>query len=227
MVAVHCYHQSAKPIYSSKAQMQFNFSDTRTPLGETLNHAIDGIEGETVTLRALMVAIGEQGLLVLCAIATLPFLIPVSIPGVSTVFGAAIVLLGIAITVNRLPWLPQRILDRPLETARLLPALRKGVSIVSRLDAWVLPRALALTSGPMARLNGMVLVFAGLLLMAPFGLVPFSNTAPAVAILLLTMGMLQRDGLFVILGYLGTVLTVVYFSVLLYGAWRAGGALLS
>lgn len=207
--------------------MQPHFTDTRTSLGETLTRAIDGIEGETVTLRNLMIAIGEQGLLVLCAIATLPFLIPVSIPGVSTVFGAAIVLLGIAITVNRLPWLPKRILDRPLETAKLLPALRKGVSIVSRLETWVRPRALMLSSGPMARLNGIVLVFAALLLMAPFGLVPFSNTAPAVAILLLTMGMLQRDGLFVVLGYLGTVLTVVYFGVLLYAAWQAGGALLS
>ncbi|HUH86464.1 MAG TPA: exopolysaccharide biosynthesis protein [Pusillimonas sp.] len=206
--------------------MQFEFNDTRTPLGETLTRAIDGITGETVTLRNLMIAIGEQGLLVLCAIATLPFLIPVSIPGVSTVFGAAIVLLGISITVNRLPWLPKRILDRPLETAKLLPALRKGVSIVSRLDAWVSPRAPLLTAGAMARFNGVVLVFAALLLMAPFGLVPFSNTAPAIAILLLTMGMLQRDGLFVVLGYIATVLTVVYFSVLLYAAWRAGGALL-
>jgi len=202
------------------------FSDTSTPLSKTLSHAIDGIEGETVTLRNLMTAIGEQGLLVLCAIATLPFLIPVSIPGVSTVFGAAIVLLAVAITMNRLPWLPQRILDRKLETAKLMPALRKGVAIVSRLDAWVLPRVPMLTSGPMARFNGLVLVFTGLLLMAPFGLVPFSNTAPAVAILLLTMGMLQRDGVFVLLGYLSTVLTVAYFSILIYAAWRAGGALL-
>jgi len=201
------------------------FSDTRTPLSETLSQAVDGIEGDTVTLRKLMTAIGEQGLLVLCAIATLPFLIPVSIPGVSTVFGAAIVLLAVAVTMNRLPWLPQRILDRPLETAKLLPALRKGVAIVSRLDAWVLPRIMMLTTGPMARFNGLVLVFAGLLLMAPFGLVPFSNTAPAVAILLLTMGMLQRDGLFVLLGYVATVLTVIYFSVLFYAAWQAGGAL--
>ncbi len=203
------------------------FDDTSVPLSETLAKTIDGIEGDTVTLRQLMTAIGEQGLLMICAIATLPFLIPVSIPGVSTVFGAAIVLLAVAITLNRMPWLPQRILDRKLETAKLVPALHKGVRIVSRIDAWVRPRALALTTGAMVRVNGLTLIFAGLLLMAPFGFVPFSNTAPAVGILLLTIGMLQRDGLFVALGYLGTLLTVVYFSVLIYGAWHAGTALLS
>lgn len=204
-----------------------HFEDTSRSLGETLANAIDRIDGDTVSLRDLMTAIGEQGLLLLCALATLPFLIPVSIPGVSTVFGAAIILLAVAVTTNRLPWLPQRILDRKLDAQRLRPALHKGVNIVTRIDKWVRPRALALTSGHMTRFNGLVLIFAGALLMAPFGLIPFSNTAPAVGILLLTIGMIQRDGVFVLLGYLGTILTVVYFGVLLYGAWLAGGALLS
>lgn len=202
------------------------FDDTSTTLSVTLSHTIDGIKGETVTLRELMAAIGEQGLLLLCALATLPFLFPVSIPGVSTVFGAAIVLLAVAITLNRMPWLPGKILDRRLDAAKLVPVMRKGVRVVSRIDAWVRPRALRLTAGRMTVFNGCVLVFGGLLLMAPFGLIPFSNTAPAVGILLLTIGMIQRDGVFVLLGYLGTVLTVVYFSVLLYAAWWAGGALL-
>lgn len=203
-----------------------HFDDTTTSLSETLNRTIDAIQGETVTLRELMLTIGEQGLLLLCAIAALPFLIPVSIPGVSTVFGGAIILLAIAITMNRLPWLPNRLLDRQLSTAKLIPALRKGANFVARTDRWVRPRALTLTAGPFMRINGLVLTFAGLLLMAPFGFVPFSNTAPAIGILLLTIGMLQRDGLFVLLGYLGTLLTVVYFSVLIYAALWAGGTLL-
>ena len=202
------------------------FEDTSTTLSATLSQTIDGIKGETVTLRELMNAIGEQGLLLLCALATLPFLFPVSIPGVSTVFGAAIVLLSVAITLNRMPWLPDKILDRPMDTAKLVPVMRKGVRIVTRIDSWVRPRALHLTAGRMTFFNGCVLVFGGVLLMAPFGLIPFSNTAPAVGILLLTVGMIQRDGVFVLLGYLGTVLTVVYFSVLIYTAWWAGGALL-
>ncbi len=203
------------------------FEDTSCTLSETLARTIEGIHGDTVSLRELMSLIGEQGLLLLCALATLPFLFPVSIPGVSTVFGAAIVLLAVAITLNRLPWLPEKILDRRMDTAKLLPVMRKGVGMVSRLDKWVRPRALQLTSGGMTVVNGCVLLFAGLLLMAPFGLIPFSNTAPAVGILLLTIGMIQRDGVFVLLGYLGTVLTVVYFTVLLYAAFRAGGALFS
>lgn len=201
------------------------FDDTTTSLSATLIRTISQIKGDTVTLRELMAAIGEQGLLLLCALATLPFLIPVSIPGVSTVFGAAIVLLSVAITLNRMPWLPRRILDHEFDARKLVPVLHKGVNIVSRIDAWVRPRALGMTASYMTVVNGSVLVFAGLLLMAPFGLIPFSNTAPAVGILLLAIGMIQRDGVFVVLGYLSTVLTVVYFASILYAAVWAGGAL--
>lgn len=147
------------------------FDDTSTTLSATLSHTIDGIKGDTVTLRELMAAIGEQGLLLLCALATLPFLFPVSIPGVSTVFGAAIVLLAVAVTLNRMPWLPSKILDRRLDAAKLVPVMRKGVRLVSRIDRWVRPRALHMTASRMTVFNGCVLVFGGVLLMAPFGLI--------------------------------------------------------
>lgn len=203
------------------------FTDTNRPLSLTLRSVVDSITGEKITLRSLMEAIGEQGLLLLCAVLALPFLIPVSIPGVSTVFGLGIILLGVAVTLNRLPWLPAVILDREIETARLRPTLEKGVALVGRIDRFVKPRLDALTrNAVMDRVNGAMLVFCGLLLMAPFGFVPFSNTLPAVAILLLCFGMIQRDGAFILLGYLMAIATVIYFGALFYGAYRAGGAIL-
>ena len=46
--------------------MSIEFSDTREKMGDTLRRTIASIEGETVTLRQLMGAMGEQGLLLLC-----------------------------------------------------------------------------------------------------------------------------------------------------------------
>lgn len=196
-------------------------------LSHLLTSIIDDIQGETITLRELLERCGREGMLMVCAIACLPFLIPVSIPGVSTVFGAGIVLLACALFLNRLPWLPQRIQDKALDAQKLKPVLHKGAAWVAKIDRWLQPRWPALTTGPMQRFNSAVLVFGGLLLMAPLGLIPFSNTVPAVGILLLTVGMMQRDGLFVLLGYLGHILTVVYFGVLAYLAWIGGNFVLS
>lgn len=204
----------------------FAFTDTTENLSTVLQKLIDRLSGRTITLRELMEAIGEQGLLLVCAIASLPFLIPVSIPGVNTVFGAAIIMISLAITLNRLPWLPQRILDRKMETARLVPALRKGVNIVSKLDRFIRPRLPAFTAGAvMNRVNGLAIMAAGILLMAPLGFIPFSNTLPGIAILLFSAGMIQRDGATVLGGYLFLVLTVVYFTALAYAAFWAGQGL--
>ncbi|KGD98431.1 MULTISPECIES: exopolysaccharide biosynthesis protein [Rhizobium/Agrobacterium group] len=204
------------------------FQDTSTSLSDTLRRLIKGIKGQSITLRELMDAVGEQGLLLICAVASLPFLIPVSIPGVSTVFGAAIILISLAITANRLPWLPGKILDRQLDTQKLVPALEKGVNIVTRLDRFLKPRLSALTTGAMInRLNGLAIAVGGVLLMFPLGLVPFSNTLPGIAILLLSTGMIQRDGMIVLGGYLFNVITVIYFAVLAYAAFSAGQGIAS
>ena len=63
--------------------------------------------------------------------------------------------------------------------------------------------------------------------MFPFGLVPFSNTLPAVAILFLSLGMLERDGLLIVVGYLMNVATIFYFGALAIGAVLAGQGMLS
>ncbi|ABR62291.1 exopolysaccharide biosynthesis protein [Sinorhizobium medicae] len=206
--------------------MAVEFGDTQRSLSETLTGMIAAIRGNTITLRQLMIEIGEQGFLLLCALLTLPFLIPVSIPGVSTVFGAAIILISLAITLNRLPWLPKRILDREIETEKLVPTLRKGAALVSKLDRYVRPRLNFLTEGTlMNRFNGLMIMAGGVLLMFPLGLIPLSNTLPGIAILLLSVGIIQRDGLMVAGGYLFLVATTIYFAVLGYAAFAAGQGL--
>lgn len=209
-------------------QQSIEFEDTSRSLTETLQALVNGIRGQSTTLRELMAAVGEQGLLLLCAVASLPFLIPVSIPGVSTVFGAAIILVGVAVCMNRLPWLPQRILDRQLDTNKLVPALERGIGIVGKLDRFLKPRMTSLTTGAVTnRINALAIAVGGVLLMFPLGLIPFSNTFPAVAILLLAVGMIQRDGLVVLGGYLFLIGTKIYFAGLAYAAFSAGQGLMS
>ncbi|HSF01391.1 MAG TPA: exopolysaccharide biosynthesis protein, partial [Solirubrobacterales bacterium] len=74
--------------------------------------------------------------------------------------------------------------------------------------------------------HGLALVLAGVLLMFPLGLVPFSNTLPGIAILLLSLGIVERDGLFIVGGHLMNLATIVYFGVLAFGAYKAGQGLL-
>ena len=197
-------------------------------LGETLRQMSSAITKERISLRELLELIGEQGLLVFCMFLTIPFLLPVSIPGVSTVFGLVITFIGIGVALNRVPWLPSKLMNLTIERIHLIPALERGAALFARLDNLVRPRFLALTHGAsINRLNGFLLVGCAVLLMTPLGLIPFSNTLPAVAILCLAAGMLQRDGIFVLIGYVTMTATLVYFGGLFAAAIAAGNGISS
>lgn len=206
--------------------MSVEFSDTDRSLRETLETTINEVRGRHVTLREIIAHTGEQGLLLLCALLTLPFLLPVSIPGVSTVFGLAIILIACGITLNRAPWLPGKIMDRAIDAEKLIPTLKRGAGIVEKLETVIRCRLVILTQGAvMNRVNGLILGLGGVLLLFPLGLVPFSNTLPGYGILFLALGMSQRDGLFILAGYALMLATIVYFAVLAWGAFAAGRGL--
>ncbi len=206
--------------------MTVHFQDTQRSLSETLLEVRESIRGEHITLGHLLELVGEQGLLLFVMLLMVPFLLPVSIPGVSTVFSLVVILVGAGVALNRIPWLPARLLKHTIAVAGLLPALDKGVSLTRRIDKVIQPRLLALTHGAtLNRLNGVMMVVAGILLLFPLGLVPFSNTLPGVAVLLLAAGLMQRDGLFVLLGYVMVLLTLVYFGALAYAVLVVGANL--
>lgn len=202
------------------------YQERSETLRTTLERTAAALGSGQVTLRQLLQEVGDHGPLLLCAILTIPFLLPVSIPGVSTVFGLAIILLGIGVAANRLPWLPRIIMDRGVDADKLKGVLERGIGLVERIETVIRKRMEGLTGGAlMNRLNGLAIVAAGVLLMFPLGLVPFSNTLPAFAILFLAVGMTQRDGVFVIAGYGMLVATVIYFSVLGWLVFVAGRGL--
>ena len=188
-------------------------------LGEKLKVVIDKLPPDGITLGSILVLVGNDSLMFLTCFLTLVFLIPVSIPGVSTVFGAAILLIGINRLFGRTLWLPKSIANRIVSTDKLRGALTRALVWFRRLERVSRPHRLnRLTAdGVMGMLNNCALILGAVLLMAPFGLIPFSNAFPAVAILFLAIGLLQRDGVCILIGYVANVVTIIYFAILIAG----------
>ena len=202
--------------------------DRAGSLGDQLQAIIVELPEDQLTLGELLQVFGDEGLLLLTILLTLVFLIPVSIPGVSTVFGAAILLVGISRVFRRPLWLPAKLRARALPAARLRPALDGGLHWVRRLEKISKPyRLRRVVEGTLAGLfNNLAFILAALLLMAPFGFVPFSNTLPGLALLLYAIGMIQRDGTAILLGHLANIGTLIYFGILIGGGGMAAHGLL-
>ena len=203
-------------------------SQAQGSLREQMVAMIARLPDGNMALGELLDQFGDEGLLLLTIFLTLVFLIPVSIPGVSTVFGAAILLVGISRVFRRPLWLPAKLRARALPAARLRPALDGGLHWVRRLEKISRPyRLRGLVEGALPELfNNLAFILAALLLMAPFGFVPFSNTLPGLALLLYAIGMIQRDGTAIVLGHLANIGTIIYFGILIGGGGMAAHGLL-
>jgi hypothetical protein len=166
-----------------------------------------------ISVGELLRRLNQQGALVLSMILTVPFLLPVSIPGTSTPLGLLIALFGISYLTRRPAWLPRILLKRKLTPEQLYSMSERADRLLHRLDRLSRPRLLTVSSGDTARsFHGVSLVLCAILLMSPLPL-PFSNTIPAYGILLLSLGSLRQDGVFVILGYALMLLAIVYITV--------------
>jgi hypothetical protein len=199
------------------------FRNPEVRMSAALASAESAVRDPAVTLRELIAMLGEQGLLVFCGVLAAPFLLPVTIPGMSTVLGLPMLLIGFAVMVSRVPWLPLRLLNYSLPAATVRTVLQKVRGWSERFEHLVRPRLLGLSGGRgINALNGALVILAVLLLMAPIPLVPFVNSVPALAVLLLCFGMAERDGAVIALGYLTTLVAAVYVGGLIFLLFYVG-----
>ena len=200
-----------KKSFNSNKSLKEIFSSARSDLPD----------GE-IPLSMLVELFGTKSYLVLAAFFTLPFLIPVSIPGFSTVFGFFVLLIGISQILNQPPsrWLSERLQTKTLPADKIRAFLSHGLIWIHRLEKISRSRASLLCRGSVIRVaNGLAITVAAIFLMAPLAFIPFSNTLPALSILLLSIGLLQQDGILVALAYFFLFATALYFStIILLGA---------
>lgn len=194
------------------------FAELRTDsLGEKLRLVLANLPPGQVTMDELRDLVGQDGLLLLTLFLSLVFMVPIQLPGMGGVLGSIIALIAISRVRGRTLWLPKRIAQCAMPSEKVHEALAKSTIWLKRLEYVSLPHRLnkLAVSGLADILNNCGLITGALLLIAPVILVPFSNTLPALAVLFLCIGLLQRDGLCILYGHLVNLATIAYFTALI------------
>lgn len=174
-------------------------------------------------LRELAEALHTRGGHPLLLLLAFPFLLPVPLPGLSTLFGLVIALLGIRTALAREPWLPDRLAERAIPSGLLARPLLATSRAVRRLERLLRPRLLY-PDHPVLfrRAGGALTTICGLLMLLPLP-VPLSNSLPAATVILLAAAGLGRDGAFFLAGCLNFLLCLAFFGLLAFGgveAWQ-------
>lgn len=199
-------------------------------LSEVLEQLITEFHMRDVTLREVIVVLQGRAYNLLMLLLALPFLLPLPLPGLSTVLGLVIAAIALRLTLGQKPWLPARLLDRELPS-KFFPTVLGGARRVLRLlEVMLKPRQLWLTASPLlSQLHAFIILMAALVLLLP--LPPGTNFPPALCIVIMAGGLLERDGRFILAGYLAFALNGVFFALFaIYGqrlahliwSWIAG-----
>ena len=167
-----------------------------------------------VTLREVIYALQGRAYLLLIILLALPFIQPVPLPGLSTPLGFAIVLIALRLSLGQRPWLPMKIQRARLPAGFFGKVMGFTSRLVRLLESVLRPRWGVLTGTALLnQLHAIVILVSALILLLPLP-IPFSNVLPAWAIFLMACGLLERDGLFVVLGYVAFAIGAAYFILL-------------
>lgn len=183
-------------------------------LSEEFALILKEFEVETVTLREVLGLLHGRGYVLLVMLLALPFCTPIPLPGLSTPLGLIIAIIGTRLAMGAKPWLPQRLLDTRLPPKIFSKVFAFTQRIVAWFERWLRPSLLWLTATPrLEQLHAVPIVICAALLLLPLP-VPFSNVIPAWGVMLIAGGMLERDGRFIIAGYISSVFAVAYFAII-------------
>lgn len=167
-----------------------------------------------VTLREVIYRLRGRAYMLLLVLLALPFITPIPLPGLSTPFGLAIGFITLRLTLGQRPWLPMRLQRKVLPAGFFTKVFAVSTRVIRFMEKFLRPRLAALSgSGFLLQCHAFVMFLDSLTLLLPLP-IPFTNSFPAGTILLIAAGMLERDGWFILAGYVVFAAGVLCFIFL-------------
>jgi hypothetical protein len=163
--------------------------------------------GPTLTLGEVVEAFGDRGLGALILVLSLMALVPWP-PGGKALFAFPIILLAAELAFQRNEvWLPRWALKASVSRAAWRVAVSKVIGPIRRAENLTRPRLSVLT-GPISEiLMGAACVLLAMVMALP---IPFGDMLPGLAMVFFALGVMQKDGIAVLLGVLGSLATIAY-----------------
>lgn len=186
---------------------------------------------DQVTLASVLELAGERTFGFLFVLLALPSALPIPAAGYSVPFGVVMLLLAVQLIVGaKTPWLPSRIMHRPIAIKRLQGFVKSGIPWMQKIERVSKPRLTLVCTSRIGHVCiGLAIALMSISMMIP---IPGTNTLPAMGIFVTGFGLLDDDGAISLAGMLlclcGATLTLSILYALsvggssLYDWLRAG-----
>jgi len=182
--------------------------------------AMAGADEPRLSLDELLGRLGDRGFGMVLLILGLLNCMPLP-PGVSTIFGATMMLVAVQLAVGRHRlWLPAALRRRSVERSSFRAVVVRVVPVLRKVEALCRPRASWLASGPFERLIGAIVLVLAFVITLPIPVI--GNIPPGIAVAVLAISLIERDGYAVLAGMaIGVVAFLINVGVV--GAFVVAG----
>ncbi|MBM3192273.1 MAG: exopolysaccharide biosynthesis protein [Chlamydiae bacterium] len=168
-----------------------------------------------ISIEDILFLLPGKGRALALILLSLPFCQPLQIPGLSIPFGLSVAFIGIRMAFGKRIWLPKSILSKTIKGKTIRKIADKALFLTRKMKRWIHPRLSRISRFPYAYIiNGTSIFLLGILLAAPLP-IPLSNLIAAWSVFLIAMGILEDDGVIILLGYSMAFFTISFFVVII------------
>lgn len=151
---------------------------------------------DRLSVQDLLEALDGRAIAAMLLIFAGPNVLPTP-PGTSGILGLPLTYLSAQMMLGHIPWLPGFIANRSLARGDFTTMVDRSAPLLARAEKLLAPRLLRLSEPWAVQLIGLVCFILSVVLMLP---IPLGNMLPALAICVLALGVLERDGMWILLG---------------------------
>lgn len=193
-------------------------------LVKTLHQFAEQSKTKPLTLGEALDSLDEAGYAFIALILVLPFLQPLPMGPITVIGGIAFATLGWQLfNRHESPVLPNNIRDVEFSERTWRILVNVCLKVLGFCRKFTKQRYSGMVNGAKGqKIGGSILLAAGILMAIPFGVLPFNNLLPGLAILFYSIGELESDGLMFFIAIFWLIVTVIYFTAFFVALWFFG-----
>lgn len=174
---------------------------------ELLRNLLEQHSEETIRLGDLIRSLGSRAFgptLLLCA---LPEALPLPVAGVSAVIGTPLFIFSLQLLLGyREPRIPKWLSKKEFRRKDFERIINYILRYLARFEKVIRPRWQFATTPFVERLLGLLFLILAFVIMLP---IPLGNMLPAIAIVVISLGLIEADGVLVVFGTIASLVILV------------------
>ncbi|MCC8417002.1 MAG: exopolysaccharide biosynthesis protein [Rickettsia endosymbiont of Bryobia graminum] len=160
----------------------------------------------------------ENGFLLTIIFFSLPIAIPIPYPpGFTTLMGIPLLILSMQMLFGyKRVSLPSKINNYKISNDLLIKISNKVLPILKFTEKYIKPRFKFTKSIYCEQIVGLISVICSISIIIPL---PLTNALPAIGIIIMSLGLLNRDGLTVLIGFATSLIGVILAILVVTASW--------